>query len=68
MVIVIPFKIPEDVYDQNGRRVERKGDVVVSHGLDTATGRTVILPCEPYRVFVAQHCYRVPEGWALKTD
>lgn len=65
MVEVIPFTLTEDEYDGN-RIVERKGDRVVSHGIDINTGKTVTLPCEPFDDFVIEHC-RLYEGiWILK--
>lgn len=66
MIEVIPFRVPKDVYNRHGVRVERKGEVVVSHGVDHDTGRNVILPCEPYDAFVHKHCRRVDSIWILK--
>lgn len=58
-VLVIPYIVEQTRYDQNGFIVERAGDTVVSHGVNEVTGKTVILPCEPWDQFVRQHCETV---------
>ena len=67
-IMLIPFTIPEDRYDENGKIVERKGDVVVSHGVDEISGKTVILPCEPFQSFVSEHCECAFGEYFLKED
>jgi len=69
MIEVISYTVPDNVYDPCSMKlVEKKGDVVVSHGVDTESGRNVILPCEPYQQFVRLHC-RVVNGVAyLRED
>lgn len=67
MIEVIPFVFEEDECDPITYRVlHRKGDVVVSHGVCHETLRNVVLPCEPFRPFVAEHCYESGGSYFLK--
>jgi len=65
-VEVISYRIPEDEYNENGSIVERVGNVVVSHGVDHATGCVVILPDEPFLPFVKEHCEYFRGSYFLK--
>jgi hypothetical protein len=51
MILVILHCADRTEYDRAGRIIEEKGTVTVSHGVDTVTGRTIILPCELWRDF-----------------
>jgi hypothetical protein len=55
-VEVISYRIPEDEYDENNNIARLASSVVVSHGVDHATGRIVILPDEAFLPFVKEHC------------
>lgn len=63
---VIPYTIENTIHDEYGRVVERKGDVVVSHGVDQDTLRNVCLPCDPFYQFVKLHCVQVGCAYYLK--
>lgn len=65
MILVIPFTVKKDRY-QDGKLIERKGDKVVSHGINEITGKTVILPCDPWDQFVSMHCMRYGDEYYLK--
>ena len=65
MILVITHTAERSTYDKQGRLIEEKGTVSVSHGVDTATGRTVILPCELWRHF-SHNCTLINGEWYLK--
>lgn len=65
-VEVIPYTIPKTLRDSRGCIVERKGDVVVSHGVDHETFKNVCLPCEKFFPFVQEHCILSCGAYFLK--
>ncbi len=65
MILVVLHTVERTAYDKWGKMIEEKGDVVVSHGVDCETGKTVILPCEPWRHF-SHHCRYFEGEWYLK--
>ncbi len=67
-VLVISHTVPQNHYSPSGRLIEQKGDVVVSHGIDTDTMKTVILPCDPFKQFTREHCEFIDGEWYLKED
>lgn len=42
MILVIRHTADKTTYDDNGRVLEERGAVTVSHGIDLETGKTVI--------------------------
>jgi hypothetical protein len=65
MILVITHTADRTEYDRNGRVLEEKGTVTVSHGIDINTGKTVILPSENWHNF--RHNCALYEGeWYLK--
>jgi hypothetical protein len=50
----------------NGKITNKKGDVIVSHGVDHDSCENVILPTEPYNSFIKEHCKLVNNTWFLK--
>lgn len=65
MILVITHTTTRTEYDHNGRLIEEKGTVTVSHGIDCETGRTVIIPNERWDNF-RQHCKYYEGEWYLK--
>ncbi len=65
MILVILHTAERTTYDRSGRLVEEKGSVSVSHGVDTSTGKTIILPCERWSDF-RQNCFNYGGEWYLK--
>jgi hypothetical protein len=65
MILVITHTAERTTYDKQGRLLEEKGTVSVSHGVDTTTGRTVILPCELWSHF-KYNCTYYEGEWYLK--
>ena len=63
---VIPFTLTSDEKNEFGRVTARKGDVVVSHGVDHDTLKNVCLPCDPFYPFVRQHCVQIGGAYYLK--
>lgn len=63
---VIPCVLNNDEHDQYGRVLARKGDAVVSHGVDHSTLKNVCLPCDPFYSFVKQHCIQIGGAYYLK--
>jgi hypothetical protein len=66
MILVITHTAERTTYDKSGRVLEEKGTVTVSHGIDTNTGSTVILPQEPWDYFRRLHCELYDGEWYLK--
>jgi hypothetical protein len=65
MILVIRHTAERNEYDHHGRLIEEKGEVFVSHGIDTNTGKTVIMPCDRWRDF--QHACVFRDGeWYLR--
>jgi hypothetical protein len=65
MILVITHTLERNEYDAYGRLIAEKGSVWVSHGVDTETGKTVILPGDKWKDF--QHNCVLYEGeWYLK--
>jgi hypothetical protein len=65
MIMVVLYRQEENHYDYQGRMTSEAGTVWVSHGIDTRTGRNVILPGDKWRDF--QHNCALYEGeWYLK--
>lgn len=65
MILVITHTAERNTYDKQGRLIEEKGTVSVSHGIDIATGRTVILPCDLWSHF-KHNCEYFLGEWYLK--
>lgn len=65
MILVITYTAPRTEYDNSGRVVEEKGEVYVSHGINFATGKTIILPQEKWRNF-KHNCISLNGEWFLK--
>lgn len=65
MILVITHTATRTEYDHNGRIIEEKGTVTVSHGINCETGRTVILPNERWSNF-KHHCTYYEGEWYLK--
>jgi hypothetical protein len=64
MILVILHHQEKDYYNHRGEVVSKAG-TYVSHGIDTETSKTVILPCDKWRDF--QHNCVLYEGeWYLK--
>lgn len=67
---VIAFVIPKDEYTKGAPNlltpIHKKGDVVVSHGVDWDTGENVCLPTDNYHNFTMEHCEKVCGTWFLK--
>jgi len=51
MILVIKHVSERTRYDENDKIIETKGEEFVSHGINTETGRTVILPQEKWQNF-----------------
>lgn len=66
MILVITHTAERTTYDKSGRVLEEKGAVTVSHGVDTNTGRTVILPQDNWDYFRRLHCELHQGEWYLK--
>ena len=65
MILVIRYTAERNEYDHHGRLIEEKGEVFVSHGIDTETGKTIILTGDRWSNF--QHACVLYEGeWYLK--
>jgi hypothetical protein len=65
MILVILHHQEKNEYDRAGQLVSEAGTVGVSHGIDTETGKTIILPCDKWKHF--QHNCVLYEGeWYLK--
>jgi hypothetical protein len=45
---------------------EKDGKTYVSHGIDSETLESVILPQEPWESFKRAECKPTPEGYVLK--
>jgi hypothetical protein len=65
MILVITHTAQRTEYDHQGRIIEEKGTVTVSHGINCETGRTVILPNELWRNF-QHHCFNYEGEWYLR--
>lgn len=65
MILVITHTAERDSYDRQGRLVEAKGTRTVSHGVNTRTGRTIILPQELWSNFI-HNCFLYEGEWYLK--
>lgn len=64
MIMVILHYQENNYYNHLGQ-VTSKAGTYVSHGIDTETGKTIILPCDEWRHF--QHNCVLYEGeWYLK--
>lgn len=66
LIEVIPFVYKSDFFDVNGKLIEKKGTVVVSHGFNHTTQTNVILPEEYFFEFVNEHCYKIDNNYYLK--
>lgn len=67
MIVAISHTIEKNRFDKSGRMIEEAGDVVTSHGVDIHTGKTIILPEEPWDAFITHNCIHYPNlGWVLK--
>jgi len=65
MILVITHTLERNEYDAYGKLIAEKGSVWVSHGVDTETGKTVILPGDKWVDF--QHnCANYGGEWYLK--
>lgn len=64
MILVILHKAEYNEYE-NGRLIEEKGQVYVSHGVNIDTGKTVILPSERWSIF-KHNCTYIEGEWYLK--
>jgi hypothetical protein len=51
MILVIRHTAEKTTYDKQGRVLEEKGTITVSHGIDTNTMKTIILPQELWADF-----------------
>lgn len=65
MILVITHTAERTTYDKNGRVLEEKGEVTVSHGIDCKTGKTIIIPQERWSHFRHQ-CVQYEGEWYLK--
>lgn len=65
MIEIIAYTVLDDEY-MNGALVNKKGDMIVSHGVDHDTCENVILPTEPYNLFIKENCKLVNNVWFLK--
>lgn len=65
MILVITHTAQRTECDHQGRIIEEKGTVTVSHGIDCETGKTVILPQERWDMF-RQHCRYYEGEWYLR--
>jgi len=66
-VEVIPFVFKENDHCPITRKIlNKKGDMVVSHGVDHDTGKVVVLPTEPFQSFVSKFCDKVGSQYFLK--
>jgi hypothetical protein len=64
MILVVTHYQDRDYHDAYGKVTERAG-TYVSHGIDTESGRTVILPCERWENF-RHKCISYEGEWYLK--
>jgi hypothetical protein len=65
MILVITHTADRTEYDSSGRIVEEAGQVSVSHGIDTRSGKTIILPIERWENF-RHNCFMFGGEWYLK--
>jgi hypothetical protein len=65
MIPVIKHVSDRTRYDEKGKIIETKGVEFVSHGINTETGRTVILPQEKWQNF-RHNCVLYENEWYLK--
>jgi hypothetical protein len=64
LILVVLYSAEKTLYE-NGRILEEKGDVFVSHGINTRTGKVVILPTEKWSNF-RHNCITYEGEWYLK--
>ena len=65
MILVIKHVAERTLHDRSGKVIENKGDVVVSHGINIKTGKTIVLPCELWSSFKS-NCKQIDGEWYLK--
>jgi hypothetical protein len=64
-MIMVILHVAEKTILENGRILEEKGDVYVSHGINVNTGKTVILPNEKWQYF-RHNCVLFEGEWYLR--
>ena len=65
MILVVTHTSTKNRYDRLGRLVDEKGTVWVSHGIDLATDKMIVLPHEKMKNFSHECVYHGGE-WYLK--
>ncbi len=65
MILVITHTADRTEYDERGRIIEEVGQVSVSHGINTRSGKTIILPQERWENF-RHNCFMFGGEWYLK--